>query len=115
MSRNLHVAKVWQIEYEYPGMYGCDGQDVFYNILTMFGIENSAENIYTDDFEIERSGLQQLKRHITGQDDTFRQHAGAFHAELEIIGMSTDDFVAVLDRLINDSDQSDAYVHISWF
>ena len=109
------MAKVWQIEYGYPGLYGCDGQDALYNILVMFGVENSAENIYTDDFEIERSGLQRLKRHITGQDDTFRQHAEAFHAELEKIGMNTDRFIAVLDSLIDDSDRSDAFVHVSWF
>ena len=115
MSRNLHVAKVWRIEYRYPGLYGCDGQDVFYNILTMFGVENSAEDIYTDDFEIERSGLQRLKRHIAERDDTFRQHAETFHAELEKIEMDTDRFIAVLDNLINDSDQSDAFVHVSWY
>lgn len=66
MSRVLHVAKVWQIEYRYPGLYGCDGQDVFYNILEMFDVRNSAEDIYTDDFEIERSELQRLQRHISG-------------------------------------------------
>lgn len=115
MSRNLHVAKVWQIEYRYPGLYGCDGQDAFYNILEMFNVKNSAEDIYTDDFEIERSELQRLKRHISERDDTFRQHAEAFHAELEKIGMDTDSFIAVLDSLINDSDQSDAFIHVSWF
>jgi hypothetical protein len=25
MARKLHVARVWQIEYKYPGMYGGDG------------------------------------------------------------------------------------------
>lgn len=44
-----------------------------------------------------------------------RQQAEAFHAELEKIGMDTDSFIAVLDNLINDSDQSDAFVHVSWF
>lgn len=115
MSRILHVAKVWQIEYEYPGMYGCDGQDAFYNILTMFEVKTSAEDIYTDDFEIERSEQQRLKRHIIEQDDMFLSNAEAFHAELEKIGMDTDSFIAVLDNLINDSDQSDAFVHVSWF
>lgn len=80
-----------------------------------FCVRNSAEDIYTDDFEIERSELQRLKRHITGRDDTFRQHAEAFHAELEKIGMDTDRFIAVLDNLINDSDQSDDFIHVSWF
>ena len=115
MSRILHVAKVWQVKYEYPGMYGCDGQDAFYNILEMFDVRNSAEDIYTDDFEIERSELQRLKQHITGRDDAFRQHAEAFHAELDKIEMDTDGFIAVLDNLINDSDQSDAFIHVSWF
>ena len=33
-------------------MYGGDGQDIFYDILTMFEVDNSAEDAYTDDFEI---------------------------------------------------------------
>ena len=74
MARKLHVARVWQIEYKYPGMYGGDGQDIFYDILTMFEVDNSAEDAYTDDFEIARSGLQQLRKHISEQDETFRQN-----------------------------------------
>ena len=49
MARKLHVARVWQIEYKYPGMYGGDGQDIFYDILTMFEVDNSAEDAYTDE------------------------------------------------------------------
>ena len=56
-------------------MYGGDGQDIFYDILTMFEVDNSAEDAYTDDFEIARSGLQQLRKHISEQDETFRQNA----------------------------------------
>lgn len=78
MARKLHVARVWQIEYKYPGMYGGDGQDIFYDILTMFEVDNSAEDAYTDDFEIARSGLQQLRKHISEQDETFRQNAEEF-------------------------------------
>lgn len=115
MARNLHVAKVWQIEYEYPGMYGCDSQEVFYNILEMFDIKHSAEDIYTDDFDIERSELQQLRQHIIEQDDIFLQHAETFHVELEKIEMNREKFIAVLDRLIDGSDQSDRFVHVSWF
>lgn len=115
MARNLHVAKVWRIEYEYPGMYAYDSQDVFYNILEMFGIEHSAEDIDTDDFDIERPELQRLRQHIVERDGTFRRHAKTFHAELKKIGMSRKRFITVLDRLINDSDQSDTSVHVSWF
>jgi hypothetical protein len=51
-------------------MYGGGGQDIFYDILTMFEVDNSAEDAYTDDFEIARSGLQQLRKHISEQDET---------------------------------------------
>ena len=114
MSRNLHVAKVWQIEYEYQGMYGGDGQDVFYDILTMFEVDNSAEDTYTDDFEIARSGLQRLRKHISEQDETFRQNAEEFYYCLAKVGMVREKLIKVLDCLINGSDQSDAYVHVSW-
>ena len=115
MARKLHVARVWQIEYKYPGMYGGDGQDIFYDILTMFEVDNSAEDAYTDDFEIARSGLQQLRKHISEQDETFRQNAEEFYSCLAKVGMDREKFIEVLDCLINVSDQSDAYVHVSWF
>ena len=55
-------------------------QDIFYDILTMFEVDNSAEDAYTDDFEIARSGLQQLRKHISEQDETFRQNAEEFYS-----------------------------------
>lgn len=115
MARKLHVARVWQIEYKYPGMYGGGGQDIFYDILTMFEVDNSAEDAYTDDFGIARSGLQQLRKHISEQDETFRQNAEEFYSCLAKAGMDREKFIEVLDCLINGSDQSDAYVHVSWF
>lgn len=115
MSRNLHVAKVWQIEYGSPKMNGDDGQEVLYRILEMFDVDNSAEDIYTDDFEIERTGLQDLCRHITVKDEVFQKQAEEFNTKLDEIGMSREEFIAILDHLINDSDPSDAYIHVSWF
>lgn len=87
----------------------------FYDILTIFEVNNSAEDTYTDDFEIARSDLQQLRKHISEQDETFRQNAEEFYFCLEKVGMDREKFIEVLDCLINDSDQSDAYVHVSWF
>ena len=112
MARKLHVARVWQIEYKYPGMYGGDGPGIFFVILP---IDKSAEDAYTDDFEIARSGLQQLRKHISEQDETFRQNAEEFYSCLAKVGMDREKFIEVLDCLINGSDQSDAYVHVSWF
>lgn len=58
-----------------------------YDILTMFEVDNSAEDAYTDDFEIARSGLQQLRKHISEQDETFRQNAEEFYSCLAKAGM----------------------------
>lgn len=102
-----------QTEYKYPCMYACDSQDIFYNILEMFDIEHSAEDIATNDFDIGRSELRLLRRHIVEQDDTFLQHAETFYAEPEKINLNRKRSVAVLDRLINDSDRSDTTVHVS--
>lgn len=97
-------------------MYGGGGQDIFYDILTMFEVDNSAEDAYTDDFEIARSGLQQLRKHISEQDETFRQNAEEFFIPAwQRPGWTGKKFIEVLDCLINGSDQSDAYVHVSWF
>lgn len=115
MARNLHVAKVWQIEYECPGMNGGEEQDALYRILEMFGVDNSAEDICTDEFEVSRAGLQSLRGHITERDGVFREHVEKFNEELEKTGMSREKFIEVLDCLINNSDQSNAYVHVSWY
>ena len=58
MAKKLHVAKLWQIEYKRPGMSGSTGQDALYRILRMFDVDNSAEDICTDEFVLRRSGLQ---------------------------------------------------------
>ena len=110
----LHVAKVWQIEYKRSGMSGGAGQDALYRILRMFNVDNSAEDICTKEFVVRRSDLQELRLHIAERDGVFREHAGKFSAELTKIGIGREKFIEVLDSLINDSDQSDAYVHVSW-
>ncbi len=79
-------------------MYGGGGQDIFYDILTMFEVDNSAEDAYTDDFEIARSGLQQLRKHISEQDETFRQNAEEFYSCLAKVIFLTDNGVKSWDE-----------------
>ena len=68
MAKKLHVAKLWQIEYKRPGISGSTGQDALYRILRMFDVDNSAEDICTDEFVLRRSGLQELRLHIAERD-----------------------------------------------
>lgn len=115
MSRCLHTGTVYQIAYGYPGMFGGDGQDALYDIFSMFNIDTSASDEYDDDYEVERSELQRLKTILADEDETYQEHAEALARTLEKAQMDKEQFVNVLDRLINDSDQRNECVLISWF
>lgn len=115
MSRQLHFGKTYQIKYEYAGLYGGDGQDAFYDIMSMFDIENSAEDRYTDDYEVERTELQKLHQVITEKGECFKAHEKEFNNCLKMMEQTHDEFVGILDSLINDSDQQNEYVLFSWF
>ena len=78
MAKKLHVAKLWQIEYKRPGMSGSTGQDALYRILRMFDVDNSAEDICTDEFVLRRSGLQELRLHIAGTRRKIQCGTGEF-------------------------------------
>ncbi len=115
MSRQLHFGETYQIKYGYSGLYGGDGQDAFYDIMRMFDIENSAEDRYTDDYEVERTELQKLRQIITEQGEEFKNNETEYNKCLKMIEKTHDEFVGILDGLIKDSDQQNEYVLFSWF
>ena len=84
MSRSLHTGKIYRIEYMNcnHGMFGGDGQEAFYNILSMFDIANSAEDEFDDDYEVQRIELERLRTIIGEEIDTYQAHAEEFHEEL---------------------------------
>ena len=117
MCRSLHTGKIYRIEYTNcgHGMFGCDGQEAFYKILSMFDIANSAEDEFDDDYEVKRSELEHLRAILTKEDEAYQTHAEKFHEELHRSRTSKEDFMDVLDHLIDASDQSNEWVLISWF
>ncbi len=115
MSWNMHVCSVYDIQYDYPGLIGCEAQDALYRIFEMFDVETSAEDIYDEDYEVERSELVKLRSHIVEQDEEYRENEKEFLEQLKKAGINREKFITVLDRLINDSDQRNSEVHISWF
>lgn len=117
MSRSLHTGKTYRIEYTRctHGMFGGDGQEGFYNILSMFDIANSADDEFDDDYEIKRSELERLRTIIAEGKEEYQAHADKFQEELDRSRTSKADFMDVLDHLIEASDQSNDWVLISWF
>ncbi len=115
MSRQLHFGETYQIKYGYAGLYGCDGQDAFYDILQLFDIYHTAEDRYDDDYEVERTELQRLRQIITEQGEEFKENEEEYNKCLDMLQQTHEEFISVLDELINDSDQNNEYVLISWF
>ena len=74
MSRSLHTGKIYRIEYMNcnHGMFGGDGQEAFYNILSMFDIANSAEDEFDDDYEVQRIELERLRTIIGEENETYQ-------------------------------------------
>ena len=115
MSWNMHVCSVYDVRYDYPGLIGYEAQDALYRIFEMFDVETSAEDIYDDDYEVERAEVVKLRSHIVEQDEEYRESEKEFLEQLKKAGIGREKFITVLDRLINDSDQRNSEVHISWF
>ena len=115
MSRQLHFGKTYQVKYGYGGLYGSDGQDALYDIFSMFEIENNAEDIYTDDYEVEREELKRLKQMLIDKNEKYQENEAELLESLKKAELTLDEFIDVLDKLISESDQKNEYVLISWY
>ncbi len=115
MSRSLHVGTVYQIEYGYPGLYGGDGQEALYKIFIMFDIPITAVDCYDDDYEVDRDDLRRLRKIIAENGPEFQEQTAEFEKTLSEASIDKEQFITALDSLINDSDQRNSYVYISWF
>lgn len=115
MSRRLHVGKVYQIEYNYSGLYGGDGQEALYKTFRMFNIPITALDCYDDHYEVERDDLRRLRKIIAENGPEFQKQAAELEETLSEASIDKEQLITALDSLINDSDQRNSDVFISWF
>ena len=115
MSVCLHVGTVYQIEYGYPGIYGCDGKEALYKIFRMFNIPITAIDCYDDEYEVERDDLRRLRKIIIENAPELQEQVTEFEKTLSEAAIDKEQLITALDSLINDSDQRNSYVYISWF
>ncbi len=115
MSISLHVGTVYQIEYGYPGLYGGDGQEALSKIFSLFQIPTSAEFGFEDSYEVERDDLRRLRKIIAENGPEFQKQAAKFEETLSEASIDKEQLMEAIDSLINDSDQRNSYVFISWF
>lgn len=116
MSTRLHTGKVYQIEYTPcgQGMFGSDGQEALYNIMSMFDINNTASDEFAEDYEVSREELKRLRTIITEEGAEYQNCEEGFKKALDNARITKADFIDVLDHLIEKSDQRNPFVLISW-
>jgi hypothetical protein len=114
MSWNLHVAHTYKIKYDCVS-FSSNGQDALEQIFSMFNIENLSDSYSADYYQIERSELERLFNIIHTDGKEFQKHAKEFEQALCEAEMNRDEFLACLDKLINNSDQTNEYVYLAWY
>lgn len=116
MSKKMHVAKTYHVEYADVSFNSIDGQKAFFNILELFEIENSAESPFTNEYQIERSELVRLRDIINSEQSFFQEYYDEFEEALQEAGdLTKESFLNILEKLINDSDQNNSTIVISWW
>lgn len=115
MSRNLHTAKKYQVEYTSTVIAGGMSQDVLDLIFMEFEISTNKIDEYDDEYDLERAELVRLRDEIVNQTGFYPEQKDFLKAQLGQIGLSVEEFVEALNRLITTSDQSNEYVLLSWY
>lgn len=107
MSRNLHTVSTYQVHYSPVIIPGGESQDTLISLMTMCDICTEDK----DEFEVQRCELIHMRDYIESDGDTDEK----IIEKLQELKMSKGELVAALNRIINDSDQSNEYVLLSWY
>ena len=111
MCRRLNVAKIYKVELEYGGLFS-DEIDAFMRLLDLFDIEIASRSNDDRELEIERAGLERLRRILYGKYRAYAANAEEIEEVLSSGNLTRERMVAALDILITGSDPSDSLVHI---
>ncbi|RHH14417.1 hypothetical protein DW228_06345 [Bacteroides fragilis] len=114
MNKVLRIAKVNQIEYYTLELSGIGAQGALACILELFGVRIDKDNIFVDEYEVERIQLQELQEYLSSQSD-FGEYTENFEQYLRQAGIDKDKFLQIIGELIIKSDSDNPNIRISWF
>lgn len=115
MARNLHTASTYQVHYTSTVIPGGDSQDIFDLIFMEFEISTNKNDEYDNEYDLYRSELVRLRDKIANQTDYYTEREEFLKEQLDKIGLSVEQFVEALNKLITTSDQSNENVLLSWY
>lgn len=115
MSVNLYTGKVYQVELSDSILSGSESIEAMYDLFEEFEIAHNADNEFDKDYDLERSELQRFRNEIVGHTAYFQERAEYFAERLKVMNLTEEQFIDVLDGLINESDQANKNVLLTWF
>lgn len=115
MSVNLYTGKVYQVKLSEVLVYGIDSKEAMYDLFQEFEISHNADDEFDEKYELERSELQRFRNEIVNHTEYFQERAEYFAEKLKAMNLTEEQFIRVLDRLINESDQTNDHVLLTWF
>lgn len=115
MSVNLYTGKVYQVELSEVLVCGIDSKEAMYDLFQEFEISHNADDEFDDEYDLERSELQRFRNEIVNHTEHFQERAEYFAEKLRAMKLTEEQFICVLDSLINESDQTNDHVLLTWF
>lgn len=115
MSVNLYTGRVYQIELSNVLIPGIESKEAMYDLFQEFEISHNADDEFDDEYEVARSELQRFQNEIVNHTEYFPERAEYFAEKLKAMKLTEEQFIRVLDRLINESDQTNDFVLLTWF
>lgn len=115
MSVNLYTGKVYQVKLSEVLVYGIDSKEAMYDLFQEFEISHNADDEFDNEYDLERSELQRFRNEIVNHTEYFQERAEYFAEKLKAMNLTEEQFIRVLDRFINESDQTNDHVLLTWF
>lgn len=115
MCVNLRIGKVYQVELSDVVLSGNESKDAMYDLFGEFEISHNADDEFDNDYDLDRSELQRFRDEVAGHTEYFQERAGYFAEKLKIMNITEEQFIKVLDRLINESDQTNGQILLTWY
>lgn len=115
MGVNLYTGKVYQLQLSGALIPGLESKEAMYDLFQEFEISHNADDEFDDEYDLERTELQRFRNEIKNHTEYFQERAEYFAEKLEMMNLTEEEFIQVLDRLINESDQTNENVLLTWF
>lgn len=111
---NLFTAKKYQVELTENAILPGDSKDAFSIIFNEFEVSTNADDDFENEYDLYRSELVTLRDEIKNRTEYFKEREDLLNEQLGTMGIDQNQFVAILNQLIGQSDPENDMVLLCW-